>query len=369
MTTQVQGAIRRVTVIGTGLIGTSVALAAARTGTPVCAWDADPDVSARAAMGSGLEVAPSLEAAVQGTDLVVVCTPIPTIAPVAAAALTAAPAAIVTDVGSVSGPVARDVVSRVGPDRSRRFVPGHPMGGSERSGPEHASPSVVDGIVWVLSPDGTTDPRAIDMLEGWVAGLGARPVRMPADRHDRLVAFVSHLPQVASTALMDLAATEEADEPEILLLAAGGFRDLTRLASSDPQLWSSILLANRDQIAGAIELYIERLQQLRADIAGGREMDVGSTFARAKEARLRLATKPQVKAGVAVLQVPVPDRPGALARLTALLAEGGVNIEDLQIVHSPEGGRGTVHLTVAAEAGTEALEVLGRGGFDPTRLA
>lgn len=369
MTSPDEGVAQRVTVIGTGLMGTSVALAATRTGTPVRGWDADPDVSARAAAGSGLEVAPSLEAAVQGADLVLVCTPIPTIAPLVAAALAAAPDAIVTDVGSVSGPVARDVAGRVGPDRSRMFVPGHPMGGSERSGPEHASPSVVDGIVWVLSPDGTTDPRAVDVLEGWIEGLGARPIRMPADRHDRLVAFVSHLPQVASTALMDLAAIEEADEPEILLLAAGGFRDLTRLASSDPQLWSSILLANRDQIAGAIDLYVERLRGLRADIAGGREIDVGSTFARAKEARLRLATKPQVKAGVAVLQVPVPDRPGALARLTALLAETGVNIEDLQIVHSPEGGRGTVHLTVAAEAAEEALEVLGGGGFDPTRLA
>jgi prephenate dehydrogenase len=243
------------------------------------------------------------------------------------------------------------------------------MGGSERSGPEHASPSVLDGIVWVLSPDDGTDPAAVDALEAWVTALGARPVRMPADRHDRLVAFVSHLPQVASTALMDLAATEEADEPEILLLAAGGFRDLTRLASSDARLWSSILLANRDQIAGAIELYVERLRRLREDVVAGRDTAVESTFVRAREARLRLATKPQVKAGVAVLQVQVPDRPGALAQLTALLAEGGVNIEDLQIVHSPEGGRGTVHLTVAADAATGASEVLGSGGFDPTRLA
>ena len=96
---------------------------------------------------------------------------------------------------------------------------------------------------------------------------------------------------------------------------------------------------------------------------------VGSTFAQAKEARLRLATKPQVKSGVAVLQVEAPDRPGALAALTAILADGGVNIEDLQIVHSPEGGRGTVHLTVASEAADHAAEVLVGGGLDPIRLA
>ena len=360
--------IRRVTVLGTGLMGTSVAMAAARAGGEVSGWDLDAGVAARAAARSGLTTAPSLEEAVDGADLVVVCTPIPAIAPVVAAALAAAPGAIVTDVGSITTPIARAVADAAPADGSR-FVPGHPMGGSERSGPEHASPSVLDGIVWVLSPGDDADPEAVDLLEAWVGGLGARPVRMAADRHDRLVAFVSHLPQVASTALMDLAATEEADEPEILLLAAGGFRDLTRLASSDARLWSGVLLANREQIADAIDLYVDRLRRLREDVIAGRGSSVESTFDRAKGARLRLAAKPQVKAGVAVLQVEVADRPGALAGLTALLAEGDVNIEDLQIVHSPEGGRGTVHLTVASDAAAHASDVLVDGGLDPIRLA
>jgi prephenate dehydrogenase len=265
--------------------------------------------------------------------------------------------------------VSRQVAAQASPTHLRRFVAGHPMGGSERSGPEHASASVLDGIVWVISPPATSDPAAVATLEAWVEGLGARPVRMPADRHDRLVAFVSHLPQVASTTLMSLAAAEESDEPEILLLAAGGFRDLTRLAASDPGLWSAILLANGEQIAAAIDLYVERLRELRDAVAGDRGKDVESTFARAKEARLRLAAKPQVRSGVAVLQVEAPDRPGALAELTSILAEGRVNIEDLQIVHSPEGGRGTVHLTVAADAVGQAAEVLVAGGLDPIRLA
>ncbi len=355
--------------LGTGLLGTSVAMAAARAGAAVRGWDVDPGAAARAAERSGLERSATADGAVAGADLVVVCTPIPTIASLAAAALAAAPDAIVTDVGSITGPVARELADLAAPDDRARFVPGHPMGGSERSGPDHASASLLDGIVWVLSPGDDADPAAVETLETWVGSLGARPVRMPADRHDRLVAFVSHLPQVASTALMDVAATEESDEPEILLLAAGGFRDLTRLASSDASLWSSILLENRDQIADAIALYQGRLDRLREDLLAGRAEDVRSTFARAKEARLRLAAKPQVKAGVAVLRVEVPDRPGALARLTALLAEGDVNIEDLQIVHSPEGGRGTVHLTVAGDAAAHAASVLDAGGLEPTRIA
>jgi prephenate dehydrogenase len=361
--------IERVAVLGTGLMGTSVAMAAARAGASVAGWDADPATTARAAALGGFSLAASLEEAVEGTDLVIVCTPIPTIASVVAAALAATTTTIVTEVGSIMGSVSRHVLADAAPEDRPRYVPGHPMGGSERSGPEHASPSVLDGIVWVVSPTETSDLGAAQALENWIEGLGARPVRMRADRHDRLVAFVSHLPQVASTALMSLAATEEADEPEILLLAAGGFRDLTRLAASDAGLWSSILLANRDQIAEAIDLYVDRLRSLRADVAGSRGDAVRSTFAQAKEARLRLATKPQVKAGVAVLQVEVPDRPGALAALTSILADGRVNIEDLQIVHSPEGGRGTVHLTVAASAAGHATEVLVAGGLDPIRLA
>jgi prephenate dehydrogenase len=361
--------IDRVAVVGTGLMGTSIALAAARVGARVVGWDADPAVAARAATVARVGQAASIEEAVRDADVVVVATPITTIAALVAECLTASSRAVVTDVGSVKTPIVEQLAATTDRADLARFVPGHPMGGSERSGPEHGSASLVDGIVWAITPHRSSDPAAVDGLEGWVASLGARPVRLDPERHDRLVAFVSHLPQVASTALMSLAATEEADEPEILLLAAGGFRDLTRLAASNPALWSDILLANKQAIAGAIDLYVERLTRLRDEIVGERGVEVGSTFDQAKRARLRLAAKPTVRAGVAVLQVEVPDRPGALGDLTTALGVGGVNIEDLQIVHSPEGGRGTVHLTVAALEADRAGSVLSATGLDPVRLA
>jgi prephenate dehydrogenase len=273
----------------------------------------------------------------------------------------------VTDVASVKSSIVRAVAARGAP--LDRFVPGHPMGGSERSGPEHASASLVDGIAWALAPTPATAPASRALVEAFVRALGARPVELDPERHDRLVAVVSHLPQVASTALMDLAAAEEADEPELLVLAAGGFRDLTRLAASSPGLWSAILLANREEVARAIDRYVEGLVRLRDDVARGDAARVEATFASAKAARLGLAAKPQVRAGVAVVQVPIPDRPGALAQLTGGLAERGVNIEDLQIVHSPEGGSGLVQVIVAATAGDAALEALLERGFDPVRLA
>jgi prephenate dehydrogenase len=362
---------RRIAVVGTGLIGTSIAMAASRTGRRVTGWDIVDAVGGRAEASGALRRAPSLAEAVAGAELVIVSTPIASLAATVVEVLAAAPDAVVTDAGSIKSRIVSDVdalLAREG-GSPERFVPGHPMGGSERSGPEHASASLVDGIVWALAPTERSDPGAVDVVERFVLAIGARPVRMSPARHDRLVAFVSHLPQVASTALMSLAATEEADEPDILLLAAGGFRDLTRLAASNPALWSDILVANGIEVARAIDLYIDRLGALRDQVSGARDIEVERTFDQAKRARLRLATKPHVRAGVAVMQLEIPDRPGALAELTSGLAEGDVNIEDLQIVHSSEGGRGVVYLTVAADLSGAADRVLRARGFDPAMLA
>lgn len=359
----------RVAVVGTGLIGTSIAMAATRAGDQVRGFDTDAAVLAASAERSGLVPSQTVEECVRGATLVFVCTPIPSVSEVVIEALQRAPDAVVTDVGSVKSHVILKVEAKARAEDLGRYVGGHPMGGSERSGPGHASPSILDGIVWILAAGSHTDETATARVEVWATKVGSRPVRMDAERHDRLVAVVSHLPQVASTALMGLAAIEEAGEPEILLLAAGGFRDLTRLAASSPHLWSDILLANPEAIAGAVDRYVERLELLRDQVLAGDSRGVEATFADAKAARLTLAAKPQVKAGVAVLQVPVPDRPGVLAELTATMGEAGVNIEDLQIVHSPEGGRGTVHLTIAAGSADDAERALRERWFEPLRLA
>ena len=361
--------VERVAVLGTGLIGTSIAMAAVRAGETVRGFDTDPESLARAAERSGLMPTPTLQECVAGATIAFVCTPIPVLAALIAEVLRLAPDAIVTDVGSVKSQVMTDVAAVADPSHLERYIGGHPMGGSERSGPEHASASILDGAVWILCPSDPVPEASVVRLSAWVDKVGARPTLMDAERHDRLVAMVSHLPQVASTTLMGLAAAEEAGEPQILLLAAGGFRDLTRLAASSPHLWSDILLANGDAIVRAIDLYIDRLTRLRAFIGEQDAGEVERAFGDAKQARLSLAAKPQVKAGVAVLQVPVPDRPGVLAEVTAAMSDAGVNIEDLQIVHSPEGGRGTVHLTVATGAAEEAERALRQRWFEPLRLA
>ena len=251
-------AAERVAVVGTGLIGTSVALAAARAGCEVAGLGRRPRPLAARRPQRGSSPRPPAPWRTRS--------PAPTSSSSrprsprsprsSAAVLAAAPDAVVTDAGSIKERVVREVVGPGRPERARRFVGGHPMGGSSAR-----VPSTPRRRSWTASC-GRSRPTTTRSRRGRRAGgvgrvgSAGRPVRLDPERHDRLVAFVSHLPQVASTALMGLAATEEADEPDILLLAAGGFRDLTRLAASNPALWSEILLANREAIAEAIELYI-----------------------------------------------------------------------------------------------------------------
>lgn len=358
----------RIAVIGTSLIGTSIAMAAAHGGDRVRGYDLDPRVAAIAAERAGIERAPTLEACVEDATLVFVATPVELVSRLVVQALDANDGATVADVASVKSHVALEVQAKAG-SRVGRFVPSHPMGGSERTGPEHASPAILDGAVWVLTPSAATERSAVGRLEAWISRAGARPVTMNPERHDRLIAVVSHLPQVVATTLMALASTDEASDPEVLRLAAGGFRDLTRLAASDPALWSGILLANREAVTTALDRYAERLAEMRALVASRDAEAIASVFSEAKAARLTLAAKAKVRAGVAILQLPVPDRPGVLADVTSAMGAVDVNIEDLQIVHSPEGGRGTLHLTVAADEAEPAVTALRSHGFDPARIA
>jgi len=360
---------QRIGVVGCGLIGTSIAMAGLRTGDEVRGWDIDRVVLDRSASRSGLRPAANLAAAVADADMIFICAPIPAIAGLVSEALIAAPQAVVADAGSVKSDVIDEIHAEASPGNLARFVGSHPMGGSERAGPEGASASLLDGAVWVLTPTVETATTSTELVEKWARKIGAKPVAMDPVKHDRVVALVSHLPQVVATVLMGLASHQHEDAPETLVLAAGGFRDLTRLAASNPQLWAGILRSNREELSRAIDLFIEDLMSLKQELAVADPGGLQAMLAHATKARLALAARPKVRAGVAILQVPIPDRPGALADLTSAMSERGVNIEDLQIVHSPEGGRGTVHLTVAGADVDPALEAATAHGLEPFRIA
>ncbi len=344
----------RVTVLGTGLIGGSVGLAARARGHQVCGYDPNAERLARAGeVGALDEAAPDLASAVTGADLVVIAVPVGRAAQVVVAALDAS-AAVVTDVGSVKAAVV-SAVEAARPDAAARFVGGHPMAGSEQDGPDGADADMFQSATWVLTPTPRTDPEAYGLVRDLAASFGAEVLAVSPDHHDALVAVVSHVPQLAATTLMDVAARRNEEHATLLRLAAGGFRDMTRIASGHPAIWPDICVANRDAIVAGLDDYLRALQQVRALVADADRDGLLDLLERARAARRNLPVGMPVDAELVELRVPVPDRPGVLAEVTTAATELGVNIVDLEIAHSAEGPSGVLVLVIPAD-GAPALE-------------
>jgi prephenate dehydrogenase len=339
---------RRVAVIGTGLIGASLGLALRRAGVAeVRGYDADAEQLAAARDREAVTVAASsARAAADGADLVILAVPVSMVPEVAA---DVAPAlrvgAILTDVASVKGPVV-EALQAAAPE-GVHVIGGHPMAGSAETGADHASADLFVGATYLLTPTTHTDPQAYQRLHALIARLGARVLAVSPERHDLLVAVVSHLPQLAATTLMNLAAERaHREHAELLMLAAGGFRDATRVAASNPDLWLDICAENRWAIIEVLDDYRERIGALRSILAVGDDGSLRAALADARAARRSLPGKETVNGSLVELSLPIPDRPGVLAEVTTTVGGIGVNIEDLGIEHAPEGGRGRLRLAV-----------------------
>jgi prephenate dehydrogenase len=354
---------RKLAVLGTGLIGGSVALAARALGDRVAGYDRDPATLERAVeLGALDEAAASAGAAVAGAEVVVVCLPVDAIAPCCAEIAPAlGPDAVVTDVGSAKAAV----VAAAEAVLEERFVGGHPMAGSERHGIEAADARLFQDAWWILTPTAATASHAYARVSELVASLGARPVAVDPAVHDELVAHLSHVPQLTASALVDAAvrAGSAAGTEALLGLAGPGFRDVTRIAASHAELWVAILRANREAVLGALDGLRARLRTLAGLIEQDRWDDLRAFLERARQARLGLFAKPDYGGEPVGLALLVPDRPGVLAEVTTAAGELGANIEDLRIVHSTEGGQGRLELVVAGDEAaallTGALAALG----------
>jgi prephenate dehydrogenase len=356
----------RVAVIGTGLVGASLGMALGRLDTveEVVGYDRDPRQLALAVRrGAASRSAASPADAVTGADVVVLAVPvsaIPAVAAEVAAGLRAG--AILTDVGSVKGRVVGAMEAAVRP--GVHVVGGHPMAGSHENGAAHATADLFVGATYLLTPTPRTDPGAYRRLHGLVGAVGARVLAVSPDRHDALVAVVSHLPQLAATTLMNLASERAQDEHAgLLLLAAGGFRDATRVAASNPDLWLDICAENREAIVAVLDDYRERIGALRSVLDVGDQGSLRRSLADARAARRALPGKQTVTGALVDLLLPIPDRPGVLAEVTTTVGGIGVNIEDIGVEHAPEGGRGTLRLAIIgprnADRARAALETLG----------
>ncbi|GIV59206.1 MAG: prephenate dehydrogenase [Rhodothermaceae bacterium] len=361
--------IERIALVGVGLIGGSLGLAWKRHRPEVTLAGYDrEDVLARAtARGIVDEAAGSLEAAVAGADLVVLAVPIAaSLRLIDALAPLLRPGVLVTDVGSVKSPVVRHARAVLPPENP--FIGGHPMAGAEHSGVEHADAFLFENATYVLCPPEDTPPEAFqtryDAFVSLIRATGARVLLLEAERHDRIAAVVSHLPQLLAVTLMNYAATHHEDDDHFLRLAAGGFRDLTRIASSPFDIWRDILLANEGPILDALAGFMAGLQKLRNRLIEEDLDALASAFDRARSVRETIPrnTKGFLHPLVDVF-VYVEDRPGALLDITRTLFEAGLSIKDIELLKLREGTGGTFRLgfagTAAADAAVRALEDAG----------
>jgi len=229
-----------------------------------------------------------------------------------------------------------------------RFLGGHPMAGSEQRGLAGARADLFQGCTWVLTPTSATLPATYTTLHGILRELGANVVAVSADDHDRLVAVASHVPHLLAGALMN-EATRVAEQDAVLLqLAAGGFRDMTRVAAGDPGIWPDILFENRDAIALSLLALEERLARLRKALSNDDHEAIAQDLALAASARRQLPGRALNSENLAYLRVAVSDQPGVLAAVTMAASEMLVNIYDIEIAHGIEGSSGTLLLAIDA---------------------
>jgi prephenate dehydrogenase len=330
-------------VLGTGLIGASIGMGLRSADDHVIGWDPDAANLDRARDRGAIDAAaPSAAAAIADVDVVVLAAPAGAVTDLVAELDTGA---LVTDVAGVKAPI----VAAAG--GLARFVGGHPMAGREQGGADAASAALFRGAVWVF----TTDGASVDDLEEaarLATDLGARPVTMTAAEHDRAVAVISHLPQVLAAALLE----EAARTPHAMDLAAGSFRDLTRVAASDPATWVDVLSANAEWLDAAAAGVAARATEVAAAAAESDRDQIARTLQRARNARQALA------APVVPVAVALEDRPGELARVGEALSSSGADIRDLQLRHGIHGGGGVLTLSVhpgEVEALAEALATAG----------
>ena len=323
-------------------------------GWHVTGRDADPNRAEKAVELGALDaVGDDTEA-----DVTFIATPVSTIADEARAAL-ASGNGVVTDVGSVKAPVVAAV-------SDPRFVGGHPMAGSEQEGIAGADAALFEGATWVLTPTVDTDPAAYARLQSIVGALGADVVALAPDRHDALVALVSHVPHLTAATLMRLAAEGAEEHATLLRLAAGGFRDMTRVAAGHPGIWPDICAENRDAIVTVMDQLLSALGTMRDHVADADRDGLLRSLEEARSARVNLPARVARAENLVEMRVPIPDRPGVLADITTLAGELDVNIYDIEIAHSAEGDRGVLVVVIDARAADLVRGALIARGYRPS---
>ncbi|HHX01050.1 MAG TPA: prephenate dehydrogenase [Firmicutes bacterium] len=356
----------QVVIIGVGLIGGSLGMAIRKhhLAKQVIGIDLDAQSLALAKDLGAIDAWDTGYTPVQDGDLVVLAAPIATnltileqINPLLL------PQTIVTDVGSTKSEFvakAEQILARKSP-----FIGGHPMAGAETSGVGRADPYLFENAFYILTPTEQTIPLALANLEKLVKGIGAKPMILDPKTHDLIVAAISHVPHLAAAALVQTAAAIDAQHPVTLALAAGGFKDTTRIASGNPGLWKEICFSNKEQILKMIDQLVDHLSAMRQVLAANQEEEFAAQLTRAKTVRDQIPAK--LKGYWPFLDeviVTIPDRPGMIGEVAAILGRQNINIDDIEILRVREGEGGTLRLGFAQTgSAARAVQILKSHGF------
>jgi prephenate dehydrogenase len=350
----------RIAVLGVGLIGGSIGLAARRRlGAEVVGFDPDPAVMdgalGREALDRG---ASSVAEAAAEAEIVFCAAPVGALPSLAAEAVDASGVeSVITDVGSTK----RELIAGLsGGAAAERFIGGHPLAGAETSGVEGARADLFEGARWYLTPTERSSGLLYDRLQRAIADLGARPQAIDAATHDRLMATVSHLPHVLANVLASQAAAVRGEESERMPEVGRSFRDSTRVAGANPAIWADIFASNREAVAGEIDAVIERLREAAELLRGSDPEAVTSWHRMALEDRRALLEGERVGGPLVELRVAVQNRPGTVAEIALALGQAGVNIEDMALDPAADMRSGAITLWVAgADEAARAVRVVG----------
>jgi len=346
----------RIAVVGVGLIGGSIGLAARhRLGATVSGWSRSRATLQRALELGALDRAgDSLADAVRDAEAVFACAPVGALPGVVRDVLAAAPAdCVVTDAGSTK----RSIVDAIA---DPRFVGGHPLAGAETAGVEHARADLFQDATWYLTPTPDATGTLFERLHRLIRELGARPATIDPLTHDTMLAAVSHLPHVLANVLVAQAASALGPDEDGERLPATGpsFRDATRVAGANSAIWTDIYLANRDALVEQMDGAIARLQEVRAALTAADPDAVTAWNDAAREDRRRLLEAQLAGGPLHELRVSVPNEPGVVATLALELARAGVNITDMALYPTPDNSEGVVALWIAGDEPAARAEAL-----------
>jgi prephenate dehydrogenase len=315
----------------------------------VTGWDPDPEALRVAAERGAVDPAPDARTAVTEAELVVAAVPVGDLPSTVGSLLAhAGEASTVTDVGSTKRPVCDAAAA------DPRFIGGHPICGAETRGPGRAAAELFDDATWFLTPTAATAPDRLRLVHGFVVALGARPVAIGPDAHDRLVGLTSHLPHVLANVLLNQAGSTRIDGHDPLQAAGGSLRDMTRIAGANPRIWVDIFLDNREALGLALAEQRRALEQVERALAEGDAGFLARWIGEASAHRRRLLESAFADPGTLQrLRIHIPDRPGVLAGIFHALGAERINVEDFEMDHVSSERGGTLTVLVAGEGEAE----------------